>query len=77
MSKNGRPQTINLTCATVGGRVIRAPIEIWIAALVDSLDSRAKQAIFEKVEKMAASARRIYTVAPPKTVSDLMMPKTQ
>jgi len=77
MSKNRRPQTINLTCATVGGRVVRAPIEVWIAALVDLLDSRAKQVILEKVEKMAASAQRIHTVTPPKIISDLTMPKTQ
>ena len=77
MGKNGRSQTINLTCVTVGGRMIRAPIEIWIAALVDSLDSRAKQVIFEKVEKMSVSAQRISTVAPPKVISDLTMPKIQ
>ena len=77
MAKNGRPQTLNLTCATVGGRVIRAPIEIWIAALVDSLDSRARQTIFEKVEKMVVSAQRIHTATQPKVISDLTMPKTQ
>lgn len=68
---NKRPQTINLTYAPVGGRQVRAPLEIWIAAIIDSLDSRSKQVVLEKVEKMAL--QRTIQVAP-KVIGDLSMP---
>lgn len=67
----GKPQTINLIYAPVGGRQVRAPLEVWIAAIIDSLDSRSKQIVLEKVERMAV--QRAIQVAP-KIISDLSMP---
>lgn len=67
---HSKPRSINLTYATVNGK-LAAPIEIWVAAILQSLDPKALQIVLDR-----AYAMNIQRAAQnqPRIIANLDMP---
>ncbi len=61
--------SVNINYAAQNGKVISAPTEVWVAAMVSCMSEQLKQVVFKKVEEI--NAQRIGT---PNMLSSLKRP---